>query len=58
VVIFLEIVKFTIKRVLIDQGSSFDDLYWTVVEKLGLPDSLPRSYAGSFVGFSREHVNV
>jgi hypothetical protein len=50
--LYVETMKFTIKRVLVDQGSSIDILFWTAFEKLGLPDTLLRCYAGSLVGFA------
>ena len=56
--ISMETMKFTIKRVLVDQGSSADILFWTAFKILGLSDTLLRSYAGSLVGFAGYQVNV
>jgi hypothetical protein len=57
-VISVQIVKFTIWRILIDQGSSTDILFWTTFQTLGLLESLLGSYAGEMFDFTGEQVNV
>lgn len=58
VVISVEVANFTVKRMLIDQGSSTDILYWNTFKKLALIDSVLKPHKGVLVGFSGEHVQV
>lgn len=57
-VILMEMVKFSIIRVLVNQGSLTGILYWVTFEKLELPTSLLGSYASNLAGLAGKHVNV
>ncbi|KAJ1391913.1 Retrotransposon gag domain [Sesbania bispinosa] len=48
--------KYRVQRVLIDQGSSADVLYWSAFEKLQLPRKCLLPFAGSLMGFSGDSV--
>lgn len=57
-VINLYIKNWNVKRVLIDQGSSTDILYWDAFQGLMLVQELLQPFKGSLVGFSREQVHA
>ena len=46
------------KRVLIDQGSSADMIYFDAFERLGLKVDQLKLFGGTLVGFSNEEVEV
>lgn len=50
--------KSEIKRVLVDQGSYANILYWEAFETLHLDLEDLKHFKGFLVGFSREHVQV
>jgi len=50
--------KFSITKVLVDQGGSIDILYWKTFKKMGIPDTDIQPYDEQIVGFSRERVDT
>jgi len=57
-VITVELETYTIKKVLIDQGSSVDILYWTTYQKLQLLTIAMVPYDEPIYGFSGEKVSA
>jgi len=57
-VIIVEIKNYAVKKVLVDQGSSVDILYWATYQKLQLPDTVMVPYDESIYGFSGEQVST
>jgi len=57
-VITIEIENYAVKKVLIDQGSSVDILYWATYQKLQLPDTAMIPYDEPIYGFSGERVST
>jgi len=57
-VITVEIENYTIKKVLVDQGSSVDILYWATYQKLQLPDTAMLPYGEPIYDFSGEQVST
>jgi len=57
-VITVEIENYAVKKVLIDQGSSVDILYWATYQKLQLPDTAMVPYDEPIYGFSGEQVST
>jgi len=57
-VITLEIVNYAVKKVLVDQGSSVDILYWATYQKLQLLDTAMVPYDEPFFSFSGEQVST
>jgi len=57
-VITVEIKNYAVKKVLVDQGSSVDILYWTTYQKLQLPDTAMIPYDEPIYGFSGEQVST
>ena len=57
-VIIVEIENYAVKKVLIDQGSSVDILYWATYQKLQLPDTAMIPYDEPIYGFSGEQVST
>jgi len=57
-VITVELDNYTVKKVLIDQGSSVDILYWTTYQKLQLPTNAMIPYDEPIYGFSGEKVST
>jgi len=55
-VITVEIENYAVKKVLIDQGSSVDILYWATYQKLQLPDTAMVPYDEPIYCFSGEQV--
>jgi len=55
-VIILEIKNFAVKKVLIDQGSLVDILYWATYQKLQLPTKAMIPYDEPIYGFSGEKL--
>ncbi|XP_068461695.1 uncharacterized protein [Phaseolus vulgaris] len=56
-VITVEIDKFAIAKVLVDQGSSVDILYWETFKKMKIPEAEIQPYNEQIVGFSGERVD-
>jgi len=56
-VITIEIDKFKITKVLVDQGSSMDILYWKNFKKMSIPKENIQLYEEQIVGFSGERVD-
>ena len=57
-VITVEIDNYAIKKVLVDQGSSVDILYWATYQKLQLSDTAMVPYEEPIYGFSGEQVST
>jgi len=57
-VITIEIDKFAITEVLVDQGSSVDILYWRTFQKMRILELEIQSYDEQIVGFSGERVDT
>jgi len=57
-VITVELENYAVKKVLIDQGSSIDILYWTTYQKLQLPPTAMVPYDEPIYGFSKEKVST
>lgn len=57
-VITIATTDYRVKRVLIDQGSSSDVLFWETFKRLGLDAEQIKLFNGSLVGFSGEQVEV
>jgi len=57
-VIMIELENYAVKKVLIDQGSSVDILYWTTYQKLQLPTTAMVLYNEPIYGFSGEKVST
>jgi hypothetical protein len=57
-VVILRIANFGVKRVLIDQGSSADVLYYDAFQGLGLKVEQLKYFDGTLIGFSNEEVEV
>jgi len=52
--ITIEIGKFAITKVLVDQGNSIDILYWKTFKKMGIPDTDIQPYDEQIAWFSGE----
>jgi len=57
-VITVEIENYTVKKVLVDQGSSIDILYWATYQKLQLPDNTMVPHDEPIYGFFGEQVST
>jgi len=57
-VITFEIENYTVKKVLVDLGSSVDILYWATYPKLQLPYTAMIPYDEPINGFSGEQVST
>jgi len=57
-VITMEIQNYAVKKVLLDQGSSVDILYWATYQKLQFPDTAMVPYDEPIYGFSGEQVST
>jgi len=57
-VIIVEIDKFAITKILVDQGSSIDILYWKTFRKMKILDSEIQPYEEQIVGFSGKRVDT
>ena len=55
-VISIEVAEYGIGKVLVDQGSSVNILYWKTFQKMNLSEDLIVSYNEQIVGFSGERV--
>ncbi|XP_020235769.1 uncharacterized protein LOC109815456 [Cajanus cajan] len=56
VVISAIVMGYNVKRVLIDQGSSADILFWEAFEGMKIPNDRLIPYAGTLVGFAGDQV--
>nr|KYP43650.1 hypothetical protein KK1_034878 [Cajanus cajan] len=56
VVISAIVMGYNVKRVLIDQGSSADILFWETFEGMKIPNDRLIPYAGTLVGFAGDQV--
>jgi len=54
----VEIENYAVKKVLVDQGSSVDILYWATYQKLQLSDTAMVPYDEPIYGFSGEQVST
>jgi len=57
-IITVEIENYAVKKVLVDQGSSVDILYWATYQKLQLSDTAMAPYDKPIYGFSGEKVST
>ena len=57
-VITIEIENYAVKKVLVDQGSLVDILYWTTYQRLQLPDTAMIPYDEPIYCFSGEQVST
>jgi len=57
-VIIVKIENYAVKKVLVDQGSSVDILYWATYQKLQLPETAMVPYDEPIYGFSGEQVST
>ncbi|XP_027911582.1 uncharacterized protein LOC114170300 [Vigna unguiculata] len=57
-VIIVEIENYVVKKVLVDQGSSVDILYWATYQKLQLLNTAMVPYDEPIYGFSGEKVSI
>ncbi|XP_027927449.1 uncharacterized protein LOC114184336 [Vigna unguiculata] len=57
-VISIEVAKYGIGKVLVDQGSSVNILYWKTFRKMNLSEDLIVPYNEQIVGFSGERVDT
>ena len=57
-VITVEIENYAVKKVLMDQGSSVDILYWATYQKLQLPNTAVIPYDEPIYDFSGEQVST
>ena len=58
VVIAVDIDRFTIRKTLVDQGSSVDILYWKTFKAMRMAEAEMMSYDDHVVGFSGERVGT
>jgi len=54
----MDVDKFAITKVLVDQGSSVDILYWETFKKMRIPETEIQHYNEQIVGFSGEQVDT
>ncbi|XP_059460362.1 uncharacterized protein LOC132189629 [Corylus avellana] len=54
--IILTVANHAIHRVLVDNGSSADIIYWTVVQQLGISREKLKPFLSPLIGFAGEHV--
>ncbi|XP_047167338.1 uncharacterized protein LOC124836257 [Vigna umbellata] len=57
-VITAEIARYDVSKVLVDQGSSVNILYWSTFKKMDLSEDLIAPFNEQIVGFSGEKVNT
>ena len=57
-VVMLQLANYEVKRILIDQGSSADVLYYDAFQGLGLKVEQLKHFEGTLIGFSNEEVEV
>ncbi|XP_020217746.1 uncharacterized protein LOC109801147 [Cajanus cajan] len=56
VVVSAIVMRYNVKRVLVDQGSSADILFWEAFEGMKIPNDRLIPYAGTLVGFAGDQV--
>lgn len=57
-VITVGLANFSVKRTLIDQGSSTNILYYSNFQKLGIPKSTIKQHNDKLIGFAGEQVDT
>jgi hypothetical protein len=57
-VVTMTVANHTIHRILIDNGSSADILYWSVIQQMGINQDMIKPFGSPFVGFTREQVQT
>ncbi|KAJ1410850.1 hypothetical protein SESBI_21659 [Sesbania bispinosa] len=57
-VIDIVMAKYKVQRVLVDQGSSADILYWSTFQRLQIPQEWLLPFSGSLIGFAGDSVEV
>jgi hypothetical protein len=55
-VVTMIVVNYTIHRILVDNGSLADILYWSVVQQMGISPDKIKPFGSPLVGFTREQV--
>jgi len=58
IVITVEVENFSIMKILVDQGSSVDVLYWSTFKKLHIPNNEIQAYEDQIIGFLGERVDT
>lgn len=58
VVIVVTMVDYNLKRVLVDQGSSADVMFWTTFVGLGISEDLLQPFASTLLGFIGSQADV
>lgn len=53
-VVKIKVVNFLACKVLLDNGSSTDVLYWPTFKQLGIPESQTKPFLEQLIGFARE----
>lgn len=54
----IEVANFLMWKVLLDNGSLADDLYWLAFKQLGIPEKHIESFSEQLIGFTREKTNT
>ena len=57
-VVKIEVANFLVCKVLLENGSSTDVLYWTIFKQLGISKSLIEPFLEQFIGFARETTDT
>ncbi|XP_047146895.1 uncharacterized protein LOC124819420 [Vigna umbellata] len=57
-VITVEIARYGVSKVLVDQGSSLNILYWKTFQQMDISEDLIVPYNGQIVGFAGERVDA
>jgi len=58
VVVTATIANWRVYKVLIDQGSLVDVLYWSIFLKLNIPESTVQPYVEPLLGFANQRVHA
>lgn len=58
IVIMVEITRYGVSKVLVDQGSSVNILYWKTFQQMDISEDLIVPYDEQLVGFAGERVDI